>query len=80
MRSYFVTAGSTSLEGLVMRELDTLWPGQGEVLVRVRACSKAPRKMGIHGSDKVVETGGAGKMPQSLHAVGPSARSRSSAS
>ena len=39
MRQWIVTRGSTSLDGLVLRDAPEPVPGAGEVLVRVRACS-----------------------------------------
>jgi NADPH:quinone reductase-like Zn-dependent oxidoreductase len=39
MKKYVIKAGSTSLEGLKIVELDEPKPKPGEVLIRVRACS-----------------------------------------
>lgn len=58
MRRYILRAGSSSLDDLVMTELDEPKPGPREVLIRVRACS-------LNFRDQAVATGNyfGGKVP-----------------
>src|ERR1041384_3235142 len=39
MRRYVLRAGSSSLDDMVLEEVDTPKPGPREILIRVRACS-----------------------------------------
>ena len=58
VRRYILRAGSSSLDDLVMEELDEPRPGPREILIRVRACS-------LNYRDQAVVTGNyfGGKVP-----------------